>query len=284
MLLHPSDFAPGSESSFAHALKLALATPHELTLLHVVRKVEEQHPTEFHEVRAMLERWGVLEHGSSRVDVLKTGLRVEEVTMFYEDPPSSIDRFMKKHPPDFVVLSTHQRMGILRWLQEAVAEPVARRAAAPTLFVPDEVSGFVSAEDGSVSLKNILVPVDANPAPQPAVDAAEDMARVLGASGVSIRAVHVGKESELPTLGVSMRPESDVSVKTEVLTVKGEVVDEIVQAAHDWAADLIVMSTAGHHGFLDALRGSTTEQVLRRAPCPLLAVPQQPPALASNDT
>jgi len=34
-----------------------------------------------------------------------------------------------------------------------------------------------------------------------------------------------------------------------------------------------VMSTAGHEGFLDALRGSVTEQVLRHSPCPLLAVP-----------
>ena len=39
------------------------------------------------------------------------------------------------------------------------------------------------------------------------------------------------------------------------------------------AADLIVMATEGHQGFLDAIRGSTTERVLRQAPCPVLAVP-----------
>ena len=39
------------------------------------------------------------------------------------------------------------------------------------------------------------------------------------------------------------------------------------------AANLIMMATAGHQGFLDALRGSTTERVLRHAPCPVLAVP-----------
>jgi nucleotide-binding universal stress UspA family protein len=38
-------------------------------------------------------------------------------------------------------------------------------------------------------------------------------------------------------------------------------------------ANLIAMPTAGHHGFLDAVRGSTTERVLRHAPCPVLAVP-----------
>jgi nucleotide-binding universal stress UspA family protein len=51
------------------------------------------------------------------------------------------------------------------------------------------------------------------------------------------------------------------------------VVETIVETAADWQADLIGMPTAGHDGFLDALRGSTTERVLRQAPCPLLAVP-----------
>ena len=49
--------------------------------------------------------------------------------------------------------------------------------------------------------------------------------------------------------------------------------DAIVRTAGDRKADLIVMATQGHNGFLDALRGSTTDQVVRRAPCPVLAVP-----------
>jgi nucleotide-binding universal stress UspA family protein len=32
------------------------------------------------------------------------------------------------------------------------------------------------------------------------------------------------------------------------------------------------MPTAGKHGFLVALRGSTTEQVVQRASCPVLAI------------
>ncbi len=59
----------------------------------------------------------------------------------------------------------------------------------------------------------------------------------------------------------------------QVTKAQGDVVGAIVQTATDWHADLIGMPTAGHHGFLDALRGSTTERVLRQAPCPVLAVP-----------
>lgn len=35
------------------------------------------------------------------------------------------------------------------------------------------------------------------------------------------------------------------------------------------------MATKGHEGFLDALRGTTTERVLRQAECPVLAVAEK---------
>ena len=49
--------------------------------------------------------------------------------------------------------------------------------------------------------------------------------------------------------------------------------EQILDAASDQRVGLIAMATEGHRGFLDALRGSTTEQVLRRAACPVLAIP-----------
>ena len=57
------------------------------------------------------------------------------------------------------------------------------------------------------------------------------------------------------------------------LTKSGEVVDVIDQTARETEADLIVMSTEGRNGFLDALRGSHSERVLRKARCPILAIP-----------
>jgi nucleotide-binding universal stress UspA family protein len=54
---------------------------------------------------------------------------------------------------------------------------------------------------------------------------------------------------------------------------EGEPIAEILAATELLGADLIVMPTAGRAGVFEVLRGSTTEQVLRQAPCPLLAVP-----------
>ena len=55
----------------------------------------------------------------------------------------------------------------------------------------------------------------------------------------------------------------------------GDIVEEILQVAQEEQPNLIVMPTQGHNGFLDALRGSTTERVIREAHCPILAVPTQ---------
>jgi nucleotide-binding universal stress UspA family protein len=52
----------------------------------------------------------------------------------------------------------------------------------------------------------------------------------------------------------------------------GKPVREIIKAARELEADLIIMATHGHTGLDHALLGSTTERVLREAPCPILAV------------
>jgi len=61
------------------------------------------------------------------------------------------------------------------------------------------------------------------------------------------------------------------------LTVETVVTDgtphvEIVRLAEQHRADLIVMATHGHGFVSHAILGSTTERVVRRAPCPVFVV------------
>jgi nucleotide-binding universal stress UspA family protein len=53
----------------------------------------------------------------------------------------------------------------------------------------------------------------------------------------------------------------------------GDVIQTILDTAESIDADLIVMATDGRNGFLDGLRGSHSERVLRHASAPLLTVP-----------
>jgi nucleotide-binding universal stress UspA family protein len=56
---------------------------------------------------------------------------------------------------------------------------------------------------------------------------------------------------------------------------------KIIEKAEEEGADLIVLCTHGRTGLLHMLIGSVTEQVVRRAPCPVLAVP--PPKTSKVD-
>ncbi len=270
-VLHPTDFSPASNRAFAHALAIALLRQTELTLLHVgPEKGSKVDWAEFPPVRATMERWGLLEAGSPRSAVFdEFRTRVTKVAIPSRLPVFATANFADQHPVDLLVLATEGRAGLSRWFNRSDAEAMARWSKTMTLFVPAEAKrGLVSLETGDLMLKNILVPVDAAPDCSAAVEFARRAAEALGDDTVNITLCHAGDDpAPWPPLtegrGWHWRKEH----------VQGEPVNEILAAADRHAADLIVMATAGHEGVLDVLRGSTTEQVLRRAGCPLLAVP-----------
>jgi len=45
-------------------------------------------------------------------------------------------------------------------------------------------------------------------------------------------------------------------------------------AVQHYTADLVVLATAGREGVFDAMRGSTSERIVRAVACPVLSVPQ----------
>jgi nucleotide-binding universal stress UspA family protein len=55
--------------------------------------------------------------------------------------------------------------------------------------------------------------------------------------------------------------------------VEGEPAAEILRQAEDIGASLIVMGTHGHTGMVRLLMGSVADEVIRKAHCPVLSVP-----------
>jgi len=267
-ILHPTDFSEGSRAAFHHALKAALLAKSKLTLLHVSPGTASEW-TDFPGVRETLERWGLLPQGSPRSAVPQLGIDVRKVVAVQSDPVKAVLRYLGEHPADLIVLATHPHEDRVRWLRQSVAEPVARRAAQLTLFIPSDNPGFVSAGDGAVSLENILIPVATTPRPQPAVEAAARLASRLNCPRGTFTLLHVGEAGAMPTVRYPEMP----GWEWKTVTRTGDVIHAIVDTASKTAADLIVMATDGRNGFLDALRGSHSERVLRDAPAPVLAVP-----------
>jgi len=271
-IFHPTDRAAQEQEAFAHALKLTCLAQAELTIMHVGPEDFDDFPR----VRPMLQKWGLLPQGSTKEDVTRLGIHISKVRALADHAAAAILRQLSLQPADLLVLSTHQREGLARLTHEAVAEPVARGAHVDTLFVPAGVAGFVSAQTGSTKLERILIPVARHPNPQPAIDAAVELAGALGADKVLFELVYLGDEATFPTVNKPDQP----GWRWERLIAKGNAADWIVAAGQDFDVDLIVMTTAGHHSVIDMLRGSTTERVLRAARSPLLAIPERTPSQA----
>lgn len=267
-ILHPTDFTEGSRVAFYHALRAALLARSKLTLLHVSPGTDLDW-ADFPGVRETLERWRLLPAGSPRSAVPQLGIDVRKVIAKQSDPVKTVLRYLGGHSVDLIVLATHQDDGRTQWLRQSVAEPVARRAGQLTLFIPGGNAGFVSAEDGSVSLERILIPVAASPRPQPAIEAAARLVARLNCPRGTFTLLHVGDPGRMPTVRCPDVPGWEWKTTTRT----GDVIQGILDTAQSCAANLIVMTTDGRNGFLDALRGSHSERVLRLAPAPVLAVP-----------
>jgi nucleotide-binding universal stress UspA family protein len=266
-VLHPTDFSESSTVAFHHALKVTLLTKSKLSILSVAAEGAEWE--DFPGIRETLERWQLLPKGSPRSAVTKLGIDPRKIVPRDKDPVTAVLRFLEMKPVDLIVLATHQQQGRVNWLGKSVAQPVARRAAEMTLFLPDGSDGFVAEADGSVSLQKILIAVAKTPRPQPAVEAACRLVAGLKCPQGSFTLLHVGQADGMPGF---RRPDvTGWEWKKELRT--GDVIQTIIDTANEIDADLVVMATDGRSGFLEGLRGSHSERVLRQTGVPLLTVP-----------
>jgi nucleotide-binding universal stress UspA family protein len=130
-------------------------------------------------------------------------------------------------------------------------------------------------------LKRILVPTDWSELSARALQFAAFLARDPDAELIVLYVV------PLPSLMYGPPPESylenerdelcrvrpsDPNLRVRHLLSEGEPAAAILQAARETNADLIVMGTHGRTGLDRLVVGSVAEQVVRRAPCPVLTV------------
>ena len=261
-IAHPTDFSEASAEAFAHALRLALEFRCGLDILHVTAS-GCQGWASFPRVRETLAQWEILPANATPAEVAeKTGVWVRKVEIEHDDPLQGVTAFLETHPPRFLVMATHGAQGLNRWLSGSISEGIAQRTHCPSLFLGPQARSFVNAKTGRLHLKNVVIPVARQPSPQRALLLWHHL---FGKLGLKETLIHAG-EAPFELTGPTGEP-------CDVTAAEGSPVEAILWAANTFLADLLVMPTAGRHGFLDALKGSTTEQAVIRAPCPVLSLP-----------
>ena len=274
-ILHATDFSSTSDHAFAHALSIALANEAHLTILHVVKDELEEVPWhDYPSVRKTLEKWGKLEPGSKRSDVgEKLSIRVDKMVGVGKNVANAISGLTEVNYYDLIVMATGEHGEHPFWGggHTDISLPVGQNTHLPILFVPDNVRGGVSLEDGSASLDRIVVAVDHQPDAQPALERITWALDKFGGENPEVTLLHVGADDNFPNLD----PPSFGKYTWTRTTRQGNAAKQIVAVAEEVDANLIVMVTDWKKGIWDVLRGSTVEQVVKKSPCVVFAMPAE---------
>ncbi|MDQ3917904.1 MAG: universal stress protein [Acidobacteriota bacterium] len=146
-----------------------------------------------------------------------------------------------------------------------------------------------------MDVRSILLPTDFSECARRAVPFAAELARLLGARVICLHVVEpvvppVGWAPTAETLPAATDfgeqlgeaagrelpafsgGEEFEGLEVEDVVVRGEPAAEIVRAARERGAGLIVISSHGRTGLGRILFGSTAESVVRHAHCPVLVV------------
>jgi nucleotide-binding universal stress UspA family protein len=140
-----------------------------------------------------------------------------------------------------------------------------------------------------MSFRRVLIALDGSAIAAHALETGLALAQALGAE---VAVVHVldPKQALAPEVGVpaatlmaQAKRDGQALLTTAAARIagpaapwqflrEGKLADEVVAAAREWTADLIVLGTHGRSGVARAVLGSTAEAVLRHAPCPVVVV------------
>ena len=206
------------------------------------------------------------------------GLENVSVDVVMGDAPSQI--LERSSNCDLILMASHGRGGLGRWLMGSVATKVTRGSTVPTLIV----GGHCLQPDAThpVKIENIMVAYDGTPAAERALFHASTLARDFGAklhlyqAVVQVAMTHPvvveANRADLVRTSESLRSlaksldgvDCRVEVR-EVATATG-----IAEYAQEIGADLLVIGSHGKGGLARWMLGSETESVLQEAHCPVL--------------
>jgi nucleotide-binding universal stress UspA family protein len=233
------------------------------------------------EIRKVLAQSG-LEAETELVDLAQTGGRI----------PDALEAAVDAWKADLLVVGSHRRHGIDRWLMGSTAVPVVRRSNRPVLLLPEHTS-----EHRQVPPRRIMVAIDGSATSQQALREALRLAgphSEFHAVHMVDRAVRLSHILPIDALyrQFGEHDERAVAEARKALTehrcrgdaiilethrVSDDVPHALVRACDEWQADLLVMGTHGQRRAAKWFLGSVAERVARLAPLPLMLVRHREP-------
>jgi len=299
-ILHPTDFSTSAETALAQAIRLARRYEAEVHVLHVLHIqhsfVEGPLPSAYAGSGSMPELFREAQQDAEQhLEEMVQAVDAPDVHLKPVLSPGAaaapvILEYAEEEGMDLIVMGTHGRRAVERFLLGSVAEQVVHESRCDTLIVRAH-------EDDAEPrpIQRLLVPVDFSEAAGVALGRAKTWAAHHGA--------HVDVLHVIEPLPFTVSLASSVSVHdldpdiiehtTEELrdfveetegpevphalhVEEGEVAASIIRKADALSTDLIVMGSQGRSAFRRFVLGSVTERVLRTAKQPVLTARNAP--------
>jgi nucleotide-binding universal stress UspA family protein len=191
---------------------------------------------------------------------------------------------------DLIVMATHGRSGLGRWVYGSVALEVLQRATIPILLVRSGSPGTLPEGEAL----RILVPLDGTALGETALPPAVTLARLLGGSLVLVRAIpalqrsglslwigplvvdpveHTALEAAARSYLDSIRDAlADQGVTAVVVVAEGDTPIAVTEATREHGCGLVALATHGRAGLSKLAIGSRAEAIITTVPAPVLVV------------
>jgi len=289
----PLDGSELAEAALPYAAAFAKSTGAGLVLVTVRETIEDGLagllPDVIEDLFQKEERYYEGYLASAGKKAMRSGVPVEALTLSGK-PADEILALMQKRRARMLVLATHGRSGLGRWVYGSVAADLVQRAPVPTLIVgPNCLQG----RTGTVRIRRILVPLDGSELSEQALRPAGELAEALGASIVlaqvlswasqafafdvpSVTAAQIDQEltraSQEYLARVANRVKTAKPVRTRAL--HGMPADALMDLVADEKIDLVVMGSHGRGGLTRAALGSVADRMLQSQAPVLLVRPK----------
>lgn len=281
-ILLPTDFSDASTHACEQAVALASWYGAKVVALHVGVPVYD----EAAELRRLEEQTRVFLEPASRAEV------AVEVLVDVGQAAHQILERAAALQTDLIVIGTHGHGGFQHLVLGSVAEKVLRRAGCPVLTVPPKAHAT-----SSLPFRQILCPVDFSDSSLAAVTLALSIAKESRASVSLLHSIEwPWDEPPAPNLEelpmherhnlaefrryletqasarlTSLIP-AESATECRAIVRHGKPYRQVLAMAAESKADLIAIGVHGRNPLDLAFFGSTTNQVVRQATCPVLTV------------
>jgi nucleotide-binding universal stress UspA family protein len=281
-ILVPYDGSEGAAEVLHHASEIAHWADARITVLYVADTTRDSVTVVEAQTVDVLVRKGkdIVEEAAKTLNTLGNAYETDVVQ---GNPAPTIVEYAERYDQDLVVMPTHGREGVPRYLIGSVSEKVVRLSSVPVLSVrmqPDEQLEF--------PYETILVPTDGSRAATHAAEHVVAFAAALDATvhvlsvvdetalGPDVRSAGSGKESEVAAedaIDAVVSAADDHGVPNTVRHLEhGSPREEILDCIKANELDAVGMGTTGRRGTDRILLGSVTEKTVRSAPVPVMTV------------